>query len=440
MNKLVANLAFFPRLIRVACVGLLVTACGSDPEKITDESINMTDPAPVQAGASKEDADDRSFSADGSLIPGNRVELLLDGPDTYDDMFAAIADAKDHINLETFILADDEIGRRLADALAERAAAGVVVNVIYDALGSMSTDDEFFDRMEDDGINLLAFHALLETEPGDWHNRNHRKVLVVDGKVGFTGGLNFTEEYRLSSRTVQTEARFDEGWRDTHLKIRGPAVAAIQTSFLNVWVDTAEEDHVPEANYFPELTAVGDQEVAIVVATGDDELGSTVVDFFVDAVKRAQSRIWLTQAYFAPTDELVDELEIAARRGVDVRVLLPGQSDVDIAELAADAHYEDLLEAGVRIFEYRGGILHAKTAVIDNDWSTVGSSNLDVLSMEFNNELNAVVFDKGFADQMAETFLVDQQDADEITAEEWADRGMWTKLKHGGVKLLQGGE
>lgn len=432
---------FTSQLVSSVLVCLLVSGCSgpTDSEKITGDLANMTASPGPHSRLSRATNDGRSFPSDGAVVAGNRVELLIDGPETYDAMFAAINGAEDHINLETFILADDQVGRRLADALAERAANGVVVNVCYDAVGSMSTGDDYFNELKSRGINILAFHPLMETEPGDWHNRNHRKILIVDGETGFTGGLNFTENYRFDSESAVSEARFDESWRDTHLKIRGPAVAAMQEAFLTNWMDEAEGRPVAQADYFPDLKAVGNQEVAIVAATGDDELGSTVVDYLISAVKNASSRIWITQAYFAPTDELVDELEVAARRGVDVRVLLPQESDVDIAELAARAHYSDLLEAGVRIFEYKSGILHAKTAVIDENWSTVGSSNLDVLSIEFNNELNAIVLDRNFAERMAETFLQDSRNTDEITADQWEERSLWSKVKHGSAKLLQGG-
>lgn len=370
-------------------------------------------------------------------IPGNRVELLIDGPETYDAMFDAIAAATDHINLETFILADDAIGQRLADTLAERAAAGVVVNVIYDAVGSLGTDEGFLDDLEARGIQLLAYHPLLETEPMDLANRNHRKVLIIDGRTGFAGGLNFTNAYRFSSDAPVKDKRFGEGWRDTHVRIEGPAIAAMQRAFLRIWQDTAEGRPIPQADYFPELPPAGDQEVLIVTSFGDDDDGSRIVNHYIELIERARERVWITQAYFAPGGDVQDALESAARRGVDVRLLLPRKSDVDITVPAARSYYEDLLSAGVKIYEYQTGVLHAKTAVIDANWSTVGSSNLDAMSIEYNNELNAIVLDTDFADALAAVYEDDLAASRRIRYESWRERNAWERVKQRAARLLQ---
>jgi cardiolipin synthase len=413
---------------------LLVAGCMADNDAATSAATAARSSTGCHAAALTE-----ARKTDRGVRPGNAVELLLDGPETFNEMFSAIESAGDHINLETFILTDDVIGRRLATRLIERAQAGVVVNVVYDAIGSNDTDESFFDHLRDYGINLLAYQPLIETQPGDWLNRNHRKVLVIDGKIGFAGGLNFTENYRFSSDSKNGKRDFEKGWRDTHIKIEGPVVADLQREFLSLWTRTTEDEPVTAARYFPDLEKAGDQDVLIVAASGNVDRESAIIQHYTDAIAGAQSRVWITQAYFAPADNIVDCLSKAAARGVDVRLLLPGRSDVDLAVLAARAHYGELLASGVRIFECAGGILHAKTALVDAEWGTVGSSNLDMLSIEFNHELNAIVLDEEFVQQLAGTFLADLERAEEISFAEWDDRNFWTKLKHGVAKFAQGG-
>lgn len=428
------------RLLAIVSATVLLWGCSMPPEAANFspavEQISGTDAAAgtmVTHGAGEVAAAGVRYPAVG----GNRVALLLDGPQTYDDMFAQIAAAEDHINLETFILADDVIGRRLADALAQRAAQGVVVNVIYDAIGSMGTDDDYFDTLRARGVNLLAYRPMLETEPTDWHNRNHRKVLVIDGKTGFTGGLNFAEVYRFSSEDTARGGRFGDGWRDTHVKITGPAVAVLQEAFLRMWTECAEGDPIVAANYFPKLQATGNASVKIVTAVGDDEEGSRIIDHYLSSINSARTRAWLTQAYFAPEDEVLDALTNAARRGVDVRLILPRTSDVEITVPAARALYTEMLEAGVRVYEYQTGVLHAKTALIDDDWATVGSSNLDALSSEFNNELNAVIRSRDFNAALAAAFHDDLSESREIILSDWRERGLWARLKENLAQLLQ---
>ncbi len=414
-----------------------VLGCSADPEseKVTPQAATIT----ASEDGSLPDSAPPAYIAENRAVSGNNVELLLDGPETYAKMFRSIAAARDHINLETFILMDDVIGLKLADALIERAQNGVVVNVIYDAIGSMSADAAFFENLSAQGISLLAFRPLLDTEPADWINRNHRKILVVDGRIGYTGGLNFTKEYRSAPKLGDRESDFAEGWRDTHLKIEGPAVEVLQREFLRVWHDFNDEQPLANANYFPGASKKGSHAVVIATAVGDGEQSSSIIEYYLQAMGAAYSRIWITQAYFSPTDEFIESLKNAAQRGVDVRLLLPGESDVKLAELAARAYYGELLEAGVRIYQFAEGVLHAKTALVDYQWSTVGSSNLDLLSIEYNNELNAIVLDQQFTHQLAETFQLDLQRADEVTIDDWNNRSIWAKAKHAFAKLLQVG-
>lgn len=371
---------------------------------------------------------DYEIAARSEASDSNRVKLLLDGPETFNEMFDAIAAATDHVNLETFILADDTIGNRLADALIERAQAGIIVNVIYDALGSGMTSAEFFDRVREGGVNLLEYNPVLDEKPWDVSTRNHRKVLVIDGKTGFTGGLNFTDNYRYSSDNPPPGSD-GEAWRDTHIRIDGPAVSELQRAFLRTWVQHADEVRIEKADYFPDIEPAGDQSILVVTAEGGDQQASPIFEHYIQAVRDAEQRVWVVQAYFIPSDELLDELAAAARRGVDVRLILPRRTDNGLTVPATRSYYSRLLEAGVRIYEYVNTHLHAKTALVDDGWATVGSSNLDMLSYKFNHELNAIILDQGFNQQLAASFQDDIAESEEITPERWADRGLWSRAK-----------
>ncbi|MBT8131421.1 MAG: cardiolipin synthase [Gammaproteobacteria bacterium] len=425
------NVKEFPRIAQLVLllgVFLPLGAC-----------LNHQPPEKSTAGVEKiavEDGASYDIVARRAAIDGNRVELLLDGPATYDAMFDAIATASDHINLETFILADDVIGKRLADLLIDRVADGVVVNLIYDAFGSGMTSDEFFDRLEDNGINVLAYNTVFEGDPLDLLNRNHRKVLVVDGRIGFTGGLNFTRKYRFSSENPPAESRFGAAWRDTHIRIEGPAVAELQRAFLRNWAANADQP-LAAASYFPQLEPVGQSPVLVEVAEGGDGRASAIFEHYLEAVRAAKERIWIVQAYFIPSEDLLDELVHAANRGVDVRLVLPKRTDNGLTVPATRSYYSRLLENGIRIFEYESSHLHAKTALIDHDWTTVGSSNLDTLSYLYNDELNAFILDQQFNDQLASSFIDDMSESREITEEAWDDRGIWPRTKEIVARFLK---
>lgn len=413
----------------MGAVALLLAGCVNQqaPENPAREIANIA----VNGG------DDYEIIANHEPTERNRVELLLDGPETYDAMFEAIATAQDHINLETFILADDVIGQRLADALLERARNGVVVNVIYDAFGSGMTSDEFFAKLRDGGVNLVAYNPFLDIEIWKIATRTHRKLLIVDGRIGFTGGLNFTKVYRYSSENPPPDDEFGEAWRDTHVRIEGPAVAQLQRAFMRTWVENADGDDIHAAKYFPELEPAGDDTVLVVAAEGGDAEASPIFEHYVAAVRSAKQRVWITQAYFIPSEELLDALTDAARRGVDVRLILPKRTDNGLTIPATRSYYSGLLKAGVRVFEYNHTHLHAKTALIDDQWSTVGSSNLDTLSNLYNHELNAIILDRGFNGEMAASFTDDLGESVEITAEQWADRGLIPRAKELLARMLK---
>jgi cardiolipin synthase len=368
------------------------------------------------------------------LISGNKVTLLFDGPATMREMMAAARAATNSINLETYIFDQDEIGLQFADLLIEKRRQGVVVNVMYDAVGTMGTPQAFYDRMKEAGVTMLAFNPVNPAaRPGKWelNNRDHRKVMVVDGKVAFTGGINISSTYANSS-FFRSRYKPDDtggrkvGWRDTHIKIEGPAVAAMQFAFINNWVRQAGAD-LPPADYFPIPSAAGDKIVRVLATEPDQE--SSIYKSLLVAINEAKKSIHITAAYFVPDQQVIDALCAAARRGVDVKLVLPGVSDHSLVFHAGQAFYEPLLENGVHIYQLQVAILHAKTAVIDSAWSTIGSANIDRRSFIHNYELNVVVVDPAFGRDMESAFSEDLRDSKEVTREQWRQRPVTDRFK-----------
>ncbi len=375
------------------------------------------------------------------LIAGNKVTLLFDGPATMKEMMAAVAAAKNSINLETYIFDQDPVGLQFADLLIEKRKQGVIVNLMYDSVGALGTPPEFFERMKAAGINVLAFNPVNPAKRvGKWelNNRDHRKLMVVDGTMAFTGGINISSTYANSSffRSRRTPGQDDKkvGWRDTHIKIEGPAVAALQWNFIDAWVDQDAGD-LAEANYFPPLAPVGDK-IVRVLAT-DPDRDSEIYKSFILAIQEAKTSVHITSAYFVPDKQFVDSLVQAAKRGVDVKLVLPGVSDHGLVMHAGRAFYEELLSNGVKIYQLQVAVLHAKTAVIDGTWSTVGSANIDRRSFLHNYELNVVVLDPGFGRDMESAFAEDLRDSKEVTLEEWRRRPWKDRLKEWASRLTE---
>ena len=375
------------------------------------------------------------------LIAGNKVTLLFDGPATMREMMAAARAATSSINLETYIFDQDEIGNEFADLLIEKQRQGVTVNVMVDAVGGLGTPAAFFDRMRQAGIRVLIFNPVNPAKArGKWelNNRNHRKLMVVDGKVAFTGGINISSTYANSSlfRSRQKPGRVNGekvGWRDTHVKIEGPAVAPLQWSFVNLWVQQQEGGDLPQAEYFPKLAPGGDKIVRVLASDPDHE--SDIYKALVVAISEAKKSIHITSAYFVPDQQIVDALIAAAQRGVDVRLVLPGVSDHSLIRYAGQAFYDQLLAGGVHIFELQIAVLHAKTAVIDGGWSTIGSANIDRRSFIHNYELNVVIVDPAFGASMESAFNEDLRDSKEVTLERWRHRPWSDRIKEWMARL-----
>ena len=462
MGSLMASLRRRASLGAGAAMLLLLGACSSFPRIVPDMARSARAPqiegarGPLSAARSKAILDGLGGAAgptdvlsrhlaleqaisDSPLLGGNKVELLQDGPSTYRAMFAAIDAARDHINMETYILEDDEVGRRFADALIAKQQQGVQVNLIHDGVGTLATPAEFFTRLADAGVKVLEFNPVnpLGAKAGwDVNQRDHRKLLVVDGKTAFLGGINISSVY--SSGSFSRGARSapgGPGWRDTDLQIDGPVVAELQKLFLETWARQQGEP-LPARTYFPALAPQGKEVVHAIGSTPDDPY-SLIYATLISAIDAAQREVLLTNAYFVPDPQLRAALTAAVARGVDVKLVLPSRTDSALVFHAGRSYYDELLSAGVRVYERKDVVLHAKTALIDGVWSTVGSTNLDWRSFLHNQELNAVVLGAAFGQRMRAAFDADLAQSDEVTLAQWQQRSVDLRVKEMFARLWE---
>ncbi|MFO7570553.1 MAG: cardiolipin synthase [Smithellaceae bacterium] len=371
------------------------------------------------------------------LTRGNKVTLLIDGPATYAAMFEIVKNAKSHINLETFIIEDDAIGGKFTDLLLKKQKEGVQVNLIYDSVGSISTPESFFKRLRNGGIQVVEFNPMNPfTFPGNWlmMNPDHRKILIVDGKIAIIGGINISNVYSSGpSRRKKTKGE-SLSWRDTDIQIEGPAVAEFQKLFCDTW-SKQKGPALSDNHYFPDLKESGKALVRVVGSTPGSDNRLTFI-MYVAAITYAEQSIHLTNAYFVPDDQILEAFKDAARRGVDVKILLPSVSDSLMVLHAARYNYSALLKAGVKIYERENALLHAKTAVIDGVWSTVGSTNLDNWSLLSSNEVNAVVLSREFAVDMERMFADDLEQSTAIQIDLWEKRPLFQKIKEAAAHLF----
>ncbi|MGA8048988.1 MAG: cardiolipin synthase [Burkholderiales bacterium] len=384
---------------------------------------------------------EQAINADSPLVLGNKLVLLQDGPATYQAMFAAIRQAKDHINLETYIFEDDDIGKQFAELLLERQAAGVQVNLIYDSVGCLNTPKEFFERLRAGGIQVLEFNPVnpLAGNKKEWllNNRDHRKLLVVDGRMAFVGGINISESYSSGPSTGSARKNGVDtlGWRDTHLQIEGPVVAEFQKLFIDTWTKQ-KGPPLAAKNYFPKLDRQGN-EIVRAIGSASADPHSLIFLTLLSAIDNAEQRVNLTIAYFVPDPQLIKSLTDAAQRGVEVNLVLPSHTDSWMVFHAGRSHYSELLRAGVKIYERRGAVMHSKTASIDGVWSTIGSTNLDWRSFLHNDEINATIIGRDFARQMDAMFARDLAESDAIDLDRWEHRPLLFRLKEWAARLAE---
>ena len=345
------------------------------------------------------------------------------GQHLYDDMVQAIDEAEDFVYLASYMWKADEVGRSIKDAVVRAAARGVLVCVVFDGFANLVVPREFKDFPE--GVHVLRFPVLRTAIPIiDIRStgRDHRKILVVDGRVGFVGGYNIGTLYA-------------DSWRDTHVRVSGPAVWELQNSFVDFW-----NRHRGGRGRRPELPDSGTKDWNPAIHAARNEPSRVIYPvrgLYLEAIDRAAHRIWITQGYFIPDREIKEALLAAAARGVDVRVILPERSNHVIADVVAHSFFATLLEGGVRLFHYRDVMVHAKTMTVDGQWSTIGTANIDRLSLQGNYEINLEIIDPDQAEVMEEIFRVDLENCDEVKLEQWDERAWWRKGMERFLRPLQ---
>lgn len=351
---------------------------------------------------------DQAFSraAGAPLVPGNSVRILRDAAENYPAWLDALRSAEKSIHFESYIIYEDDIGNQFADVLAAKAREGVRVRIIYDWLGSIGkTSTHFWERLRAAGVEVRCFNPPRFDQPLGWLSRDHRKMIAVDGKAGFVTGLCVGRVWAgYPDRSI-------EPWRDTGIVVNGPAVSDIEHAFADIWATMGPalpEDEVPERST---LHPAGNMTLRV-VASAPNTAGLYRLDQLIAAV--ARESLWLTDAYFVGMAPYVQALGAAAKDGVDVRLLVPGATDIPILRALSRAGYQPLLQAGVRVFEWNGPMLHAKTAVADGRWARIGSSNLNISSWLGNYELDVAVEDEAFARSMERMYLEDLARSTEI--------------------------
>ena len=355
-----------------------------------------------------------------SVVPGNRVEILLNGQQIFPAKLAAIRSAKTSINYAQYVVEEGDSAAAVIDALAERCRAGVQVNILLDAVGSLEMPYEYRRTLDDAGCHVATYRPLSPFGIDRFNYRNHRRVLVVDGRLGITGGSGTSGKWSGNGRTK-------DHWRDTDVLVEGPVVEQLQGAFAENWLE-ATGVAIGGKVYFPRPLEAKGSIQAQAVRSSPASGSAAMYTMLLLAMSSARSSIHITNPYFVPEEKMLDTIAEAAGRGVRVVILMPGVIDHNIVRQASRGELGKLLKAGVQIYEYQPALLHAKTMVVDGQWATVGSTNLDHRSFALNDELNLVVYDAGVARKLEQAFQEDLTYSRRLTYEAWKGRGLLSRM------------
>lgn len=361
-----------------------------------------------------------------SLSTNNKVEILTNGEEKFQSVIAALKAAKNHIHMEYYIFEDDEIGNTIKEVLIQKAKEGVEVRFIYDDFGSRSIRKTIVPELKAAGVEAYPFYKIIFIALANRLNyRNHRKIIVIDGSIGFTGGINVSDRY-----INKPEDKAVLFWRDTHVKITGPGIYYLQYLFICDWNFCSDDELEPDRDFFFQGEKEQGEEaqgmaLVQIAASGPDSDEPTIMFSLVKAIGLAEKEILITTPYFIPGETLLDALTIAATSGIKVKLLVPGISDSRMVDLAARSYYENLLRAGVEIYQYKKGFIHAKTLVCDKTLSVIGTANMDQRSFDLNFEVNSVIYDPDIGCQLTKQFYEDLLDAERIDLAEWQQRSIF---------------
>ncbi|KVV13743.1 cardiolipin synthase [Flavobacterium sp. TAB 87] len=368
------------------------------------------------------------------LTANNKVKLLINGEEKFVELLTALENAKSHIHLEYYIYENDQTGNEIAEILIKKAKEGLEVRFMYDDFGSHGLGKLFVEKLQKAGVQTAPFYKIKWYALANRINyRNHRKIVIIDGTIGFVGGINMSDKYRND-----LNAKNHLYWRDTHLMIQGQAASYLQYLFVCDWNFCSSTLLPYNKNYFPDFLHADtiEEEVVQIAASGPDSSQPLIFYSLLEAISSAKKSIYITSPYFIPGESLMDALIIAIQSGLDVKVLIPGISDSKMVNAAASAYYTELLEYGAKIYQYNKGFVHAKTMVIDDDLAIIGSANMDYRSFDLNFEVNAMVYSKNIASQLTAAFEDDLKYTIQIDKESWLNRPKYIHLWEKVVRLL----
>ncbi len=362
-------------------------------------------------------------SNDSNIFYGSDIEVITKGERKFEALIIDLNKARHHIHIEYFYFHKDEIGYRIREILMEKARQGVIVRFIYENIANIDVNPSFYYDMEDAGVKVLAFSkASLPWIRRKLNNRDHRKIVVIDGKTGYTGGMNIGEDYAFK-------------WRDTHLRITGKGVYGLQYNFLHMWYES--HGGIPDEleHYFPPSENYSDNLMQVVPEAPNSRY-PYLLYASVNIVSNAKRYIYIQTPYYVPPDSLMQALKAAALSGIDVRVMLPSKADLFFMDPAIHSYYEESLSAGIRIYQYKAAFLHAKTLVVDDYLSVIGSTNMDLRSLEINFEINTYIYDEKIGKHNYDIFMKDLESCEEIILEEWLKRPWWKKMVQSVMRLF----
>ena len=366
---------------------------------------------------------------DAPLFSGNNVRIFTDFTPMFHTMLDDIAAATDYVHIQFYKIEDDEVGRQLADLLITKAQQGVDVRLVYDSFANLFVRSRYYDHMRAGGVKTQSFLKFIPSLlTRDVNCRTHRKIVIIDGKVGYTGGMNIARRYRDGIKHGV--------WRDTHIRIIGPAVAQLELSFLADWRFCTKE-LLDSPSYFPVPQAQEDNSQVQIVTSGPMDQWDTVMQGMVQVIAQSRRTLWVQTPYFIPTEPILLALRNAALAGVDVRLMIPSTADRGAVMLyASESYFKEVMDAGVKVYLYRKGYLHAKTMMADEEFLTIGSTNIDSRSFGQNFEVNAFIYDPGLASRQRDIFLHDMDDCQQVDPTQWERRSLWHKTRESFSRLL----
>lgn len=360
----------------------------------------------------------------------NELQILKNGEEKFKKLIQDLKSAEHHIHLEYYIIRDDTIGGQILDIVSQKASEGIEVRIIYDDVGSKISSSTI-KKLKDSGVKVEAFMPVFFRGFANKMNyRNHRKIAIIDGKIGYVGGVNISDNY-----TNEIESDFKLYWRDTHLRIEGDAVKTLQIQFLMSWDFVSKEKLEITKPYLPELSIKNECPVQI-VASGPDSDWANIKEAFFTAILTAEKYVYITTPYFIPDDEIIYSIQVAAKSGVEVKLIIPKQSDSIPSKYASESYLEALLEAGVEVYLYKKGFVHGKTIVVDDMFASIGTANMDYRSFNINFEINALIYHKKESEALKKQFLDDLKDSEQLLFSTWQKRSKIRRLKASFFRLF----